>query len=330
MKYFLRAALALVAAAVLGLACSKKKLERAHAFPDSLLSDEVIAIVNGDTIRGKDLQVLAYVSMTSPDSLKDRSFNHRLLDQLIDRAMFVREAKAAGLAAPDSVVDMLMQQFTAHFTTDLADELGKRGLKPLDFRKAIERDLMIRAYVREKIEAAITVSEADSRAYFDEHEVEYAGLDSVRASHIILLASTADKEEDKAKDRALIEKIRARIESGEKFERLAKMYSEDGTAQRGGDLGYFARGTMVKEFEDVAFSLDKGETSKVFETQFGLHIVRCTDKKAAAPPDFDLARPKIEETLRRQMLGSELQNRLKRNREAAIIVRNYDEKKTGA
>jgi parvulin-like peptidyl-prolyl isomerase len=330
MKYFLRAALALTAAAALGLACSKKnKVEQARAFPDSLVADEVLAVVNGDTILGRDLQVLAYISMTATDSLKNRSFNTMLLDQLIDRAVFVREAKAAGLAAPDSVVDQLMGQFTAHFTTDLASELGKRGLMPVDFRKAIERDLMIRAYVREKIEPSIAISEADSRAYFDQHANEYVGLDSVRARHIILQSVESDTPEEKAKSEKLINEIRTRVQKGEKFERLAKMYSQDNTAERGGDLGYFARGTMVKEFEDVAFSLKKGEMSKVFQTQFGYHIVMCVDKKQAAPPNYDLAKPKIEALLRQQALGTELQNRLKRNRDAAIIVRNYEEK-TGA
>ena len=106
MKYLVRAALVIGAAAALGLGCSKKnKLEKAQAFPDSLVGSEVIALVNGDTILGSDLRVLAYLSMTSPDSLHSRSFNNMLLDQLIDRAVFVQEAKAAGVWTPDSTVD---------------------------------------------------------------------------------------------------------------------------------------------------------------------------------------------------------------------------------
>jgi len=334
MKYVVRAALAVTAAAVLGLACSKKnKLEQAKAFPDSLVGKEVIAIVNGDTIRGKDLQVLAYVSMAAPDSLKSSPFNIRLLDQLIDRSVFVHEGKAAGLSAPDSVVDMMMKQFTSNFSADLSKELGKQGLMPADFRRAIQRDLLIRAYVKDKIQPSITVSDADCKAYFDQHEAEFAGVDSVRARHIILLSSTADTDKDKAQRRQLLESIRTRALNGEKFERLAKMYSQDNSAERGGDLGFFAHSQMVPEFADVAFSLKKGEISKVFETQFGLHLVQCVDKKPAAPPNFELAKPRIEAMLRQQALGTELQNRLKRNRETAIIIRNYrhvEPKKTGA
>jgi parvulin-like peptidyl-prolyl isomerase len=325
MKHIVRAALVLSAAAALGLACSKKGgLQRASAFPDSLVGNEVIAIVNQeDTIRGKDLQVLAYVSMVGPDSLKSKSFNGTLLDQVIDRALFVREAKAAGVSAPDSVVDMMMQQFTANFNADLAKELTKQGLMPPDFRRAIERDLLIRAYVKNKIQPSITVSDADCKAFFDQHEAAFAGVDSVCARHIILLNSPSDTEDNKAKKKQLIESIRARVVKGEKFERLAKMYSQDGSADRGGDLGCFAHGQMVKEFEDVVFNLKKGELSKVFETQFGLHLVQCTNKIPAAPPNYELAKPHIEQMLQQQALGTELQNRLKRNKETAIIVRNY-------
>jgi peptidyl-prolyl cis-trans isomerase C len=339
MKYIVRAAMVLAAAAALSLACSKKNgLQHATAFPDSLVGKEVIAIVNEDTIRGKDLQVLAYVSMAGPDSIKSKSFNTKLLDQLVDRSVFVHEANAAGVSAPDSVVDMMMKQFTASFNADLAKELSKQGLMPADFRKAIQRDLLIRAYVKDKIQPSITVSDADCKAFFDQHEAAFAGLDSVHVRHIILLSSPADTDKDKAQRQQLIEGIRARVLKGEKFERLAKMYSQDGSADRGGDLGFFARGQMVKEFEDVAFSLKKGELSKVFQTQFGLHLVQCIDKKPSAPPNYELAKPRIEGMLRQQALGTELQNRLKRNRETAIIVRNYKytepkadaTKKTGA
>lgn len=328
MKFIVRAALVVGAAAALGLGCSKKnKLEPATAFPDSLVGTEVLAVVNGDTILAKDLQVLAYISMIGPDSLKSRTFNTMLLDQLIDRSVFMHEAKAAGTAAADSVVDMLMQQFTAHFTQDLATELARDGLAPVDFRKAIERDLLIRSYVKDKVEPSITVSDADCRAFFDEHEAEFVGVDSVRVSHIILMYAPDSNEKDRADRRKLLESLRERALKGENFAHMAEMYSQDNSAQRGGDLGFFARGMMVKEFEDVAFSLKKSEFSKVFETQFGLHLVKCTDKRVAAPPNYDLAKPRIESMLRQQALGTELQNRLKRNRDAAIIMRNYE---TGA
>jgi parvulin-like peptidyl-prolyl isomerase len=218
---------------------------------------------------------------------------------------------------------MMMKQFTANFDAGMGKELTKAGLGPTDFRKAIERDLLIRAYVKDKIQPTITVTDADCKAFFDQHEASFTGVDSVCARHIILMTSPADTDKDTAQKQQLMDSLRVRIRRGEKFERLAKMYSQDGSSQRGGDLGCFAKGQMVKEFEDVAFSLKKGELSKVFKTQFGFHLVQVTNKIPAAPPNYTIAKPHIEELLKAQGLSTELQNRLKRDKEAAIIVRNY-------
>ena len=75
--------------------------------------------------------------------------------------------------------------------------------------------------------------------------------------------------------RALAEDLLEQIRSGEDFEQLARRYSDDpGSAQLGGDLGWFRRGRMVREFEDAAFSLPTGRVSEVVETDFGFHIIR--------------------------------------------------------
>ena len=66
------------------------------------------------------------------------------------------------------------------------------------------------------------------------------------------------------------------LKKGESFESLAEKYSIDGSRKRGGDLGYFGRGVMVKEFEKAAFSLEKGQVSEIVKTQFGYHIIKRT------------------------------------------------------
>jgi parvulin-like peptidyl-prolyl isomerase len=326
MKTHVCVAFAVVAAMALGLACSKKnKVEKATAFPDSVVAGEVIAIVNGDTVSSKDLQVLAYTTTPgASDSLKSRAFNNMLLDQIIDRVVFTQEARAVGVTVPDSLVNALMNQFMMHFEGQMADKMKEVGLVAADFRKSIHRDLMIRAYVQQKLEPSIAVEEADVRAFFDQNTSMFAGVDSVRCRHIIMMFSPADTDDARAERRKKMEEIRQRAVKGESFERLAQQYSQDGSAQFGGDLGYFARGTMVKEFEDVAFSLKKGQISSVVQTQFGLHVIQCVDKKAPAPANYDNAKPQIEAMMRQQRLGTELQNRLKKSRDAAIITRNYD------
>ncbi len=86
--------------------------------------------------------------------------------------------------------------------------------------------------------------------------------DKIRCAHILV------KSEQQAKE--LLE----RLNKGEKFATLAQQYSQDGSAKRGGDLGVFGRGMMVREFEKPAFELQKGQISGIVKTQFGYHIIK--------------------------------------------------------
>ena len=89
----------------------------------------------------------------------------------------------------------------------------------------------------------------------------------IRASHI--LVSTLEEAE----------KVLSEIKSGGDFGELAKKYSKCPSKENGGDLGYFEKGQMVKEFEDAAFSLNEGEISGIVKTEFGYHIIKLTGKK---------------------------------------------------
>jgi parvulin-like peptidyl-prolyl isomerase len=76
---------------------------------------------------------------------------------------------------------------------------------------------------------------------------------------------------------SLAQELKTKIAKGESFANLAKEYSIDSSKKRGGDLGYFTRGTMVLEFEKAAFSLEKGQVSDIVKTQFGYHIIKRLD-----------------------------------------------------
>lgn len=96
---------------------------------------------------------------------------------------------------------------------------------------------------------------------------ESCAVTSVRASHILV------------NTKAEADSLKTRIDNGESFETLAKKYSKCPSGSEGGDLGYFERGQMVKEFENAAFSLPVGKVSDPIRTQFGWHIIKVYDKK---------------------------------------------------
>ena len=120
--------------------------------------------------------------------------------------------------------------------------------------------------------------------------------DDVHAKHILKLFPKDATEEQKAQCKAKIDSIYALLKSGASFEEMAQKESEDGTARRGGDLGWFSRGRMVQPFEDIAFGLADGEISEPFATQFGYHIVK---KVAHGIPSLEEQRASIDNAIGR-------------------------------
>jgi len=133
-------------------------------------------------------------------------------------------------------------------------------------------------------------------AYYDEHRAEYDLPEKRHARHILI--RTPPGSEDKTAARKKADDILARLRKGEDFATLAGQYSEDSSAARGGDLGFFGRGQMVQPFEEAVFGLKPGEVSEVVETQFGFHIVKLEEIQAAQVKTVEQVRPEIEEKLK--------------------------------
>ena len=112
---------------------------------------------------------------------------------------------------------------------------------------------------------------------------------------------------------------------GKDFSELAKKDSECPSKTKGGDLGYFRRGQMVKPFEDVAFSLKPGEVSGVVETDFGFHIIKVTDKKPATTVSYEEVKDRIIATLKSDKLEKETDLYLEPLKKRAKIERYLKE-----
>ncbi|MEG2629828.1 MAG: peptidylprolyl isomerase, partial [Comamonas sp.] len=152
------------------------------------------------------------------------------------------------------------------------------------------------------VQASMVLSEDDLRTYYQENLARLAGQEERRASHILINAtkdaSAADRTKAREQAQALLEQVRKDPKS---FAAVAKQSSQDsGTAQSGGDLGFFTRGDMVKPFADAAYALKKGEISDVVESDFGFHIIQLTDIKTPPQPSFAELRPRLEKDLKEQ------------------------------
>ena len=154
----------------------------------------------------------------------------------------------------------------------------------------------------DSVRAGIALGEDDLRTYYKENVARMMDKEERRASHILINAAkdapAADREKAKARATELLEQVR---KAPARFAELAKKNSDDtGSAVTGGDLGFFARGAMVKPFEDSAFALKKGDISGVVESDFGFHIIEVTDIKTPRQPTFEELRPTMERELKQQ------------------------------
>lgn len=149
----------------------------------------------------------------------------------------------------------------------------------------------------ETIGAQLSVSEAEIKAAYDSRKDRYVQPEERRASHILISSEKVGKDKAKAKAEELLAEIR---KTPTAFPDLARKHSDDpGSASKGGDLGFFARGMMVKPFEDSAFGLKEGEISGVVESDFGSHIIKLTGVHAAKEKPLAEVKGEIEAELKK-------------------------------
>ena len=150
----------------------------------------------------------------------------------------------------------------------------------------------------ETISGSVTITEEAAKNYYDQNKARYGTEEQRRASHILIAVEGSDKAGARKKAEEILAKVKA---APNDFAKLARENSKDpGSAAQGGDLGFFGRGMMVKPFEETVYRLKNGEISDIVETDFGFHIIRVTEIKAAQAKPFAEVRSDIERELKSQ------------------------------
>ena len=163
-----------------------------------------------------------------------------------------------------------------------------------DFKIPEKRKIKYLLIDFDALRTRITIPAADVQQAYNTNIEQYSQPEQVRASHILLKTEGKDDAAVKAKAEDLLKKAKA----GADFAELAKANSEDeGSAKNGGDLDFFGRGRMVPEFDQVAFTLQPGQISDLVKTQYGYHIIKVTDKKAASTRSIDEVRQQLTDQL---------------------------------
>jgi peptidyl-prolyl cis-trans isomerase C len=245
----------------------------------------VVARVNGVDIAKADFdrlvrQMEIQAGQPVPQERRDEVYR-AILDQLVTYTALIQEARARDVnvtpaeakQVSDAKIAELRQQIPDPKAFDKA--LADRNMTLDRLRSDIRNDLAVNKMMEAEIAGTPPVSDADVQDFYAKNPDQFSG---VRASHILVRPEGFD-EASKKKARATAEDVLKQAKSGADFAELAKKHSSDGSAQQGGDLGFFTKGAMVPEFSNAAFALQPGQISDVVETQFGFHIIKSVERK---------------------------------------------------
>ena len=140
------------------------------------------------------------------------------------------------------------------------------------------------------------------KAAYEEQKSRFEQPKQVKASHILAKFKKGDDAAEKAAKKK-IDEAKAKLDAGDDFGEVAKAFSDDGSAAKGGDLGFFGPGRMVKPFEEAAFALKPNEVSGVVTSQFGYHIIKVFEVKEASTQTLDEAQAELAKSLQKQTVG---------------------------
>ncbi|OIU68590.1 peptidylprolyl isomerase [Rossellomorea aquimaris] len=253
--------------------------------------EEVVAKVGKESISKDELY----------STLVDQ-YGDAALDTLIAEKIVELEGEKKDITIKDSEIEDELQSIKESYGGDEAfdEALASSGASVDGLKKNIETYLTTEKLLKDRV----SITDDQIKEYFDENKDSFAQAEQVEASHILV------------EDEKTAQEVKKKLDDGGDFAELAKEYSTDtSNAESGGELGFFAKGEMVEEFEDKAFAMKKGEISDPVKTEFGYHIIKVTDKKEAKKAVLEDHKDEIKDILVDQAMQAEYGNWLEEKKE---------------
>jgi parvulin-like peptidyl-prolyl isomerase len=216
--------------------------------------------------------------------------------QLAANLLMIEMTKSMGWQADSALVGRMVERFIAQFPDRDAfmAQLKAMGESEETMRTGMAEEILLDSLVSMVSNSAAPVEDGEVREFYEKNKDRYAAPPRARASHIIFMLSMDD---DTNKVRSTIGKameVLAKAKSGENFDALIKEYSSQ---PEHGDMGWFKKGDLIPELENVIFSLKKGAVSELVPSSMGMHIIKKTDEEDPRPMSFDEVSQSIKKSL---------------------------------
>lgn len=223
----------------------------------------------------------------------------KLIDDEIGRTLLLQRGKKIGVSVTPEMVKTKINQIKGTFKSNAVFEhkLADRGMSLDQYQEELRTDLIMDQVIKKEVESKIKIDEKELKAYYDKNIDKFRTPDKVRASVILLKLPPKSNSEGKRQVQKKMQSILDQTKGGTDFAGLAKKFSQDSLAPKGGDLGFFEKKQMLPAFSERAFQLQVGEVSEIFQTKHGLHILKVTDKKPGIDRPFEDEKEDIRKTL---------------------------------
>lgn len=288
--------------------------------------DEVLAVVEDTSITRDDMMraIAPFVEKLRASSRSETEFRRQveqlsreILQDLIDKVILVKEFNSKGMKIPQSALDSIFEDdLKKRFNGDRSEfikYLQSQNKTIKQYRKEQEESIIVNHMQNQQKMTASEVSPQKIIEYYEQNKQKWFMPESVKLSQITIKGTTPDDAMARAK------KVCEEIQAGMKFEDAAKKYSQDETASKGGDWGWYKRGELNPLLDEKAFKADIGKISEPLLISNYAYILRIDERKKEGIQPLDDVREKIEWTLASENAKIEYEKWLKRLRSKAYI-----------
>jgi parvulin-like peptidyl-prolyl isomerase len=267
------------------------------AIPQGIHSQKTVATVNGKPIVAEQVYSLYRMNKEmlrqrgrTLNETEDQSLRAESLEVVIADELLYQAALAKGVTVPAAEIEAGMKQLKVRAGSEESYKrlLAESNLSESEAHREMERNLQTEAY-RKSLVAGKGVTEDQAKKFYDANVRKgmFNVPEQVHVQYILVTANEKDPESVRLDARKRAEEAARRAAAGEDFTALAKQYSQDATAARGGDIGFIPRGVMFPKFEEIAFAGKPGDVTPLFETPKGFNVMKILEKKPESTRSYD-------------------------------------------
>ena len=289
----------------------------------AVVNDKVILLSEVNEALANTKAMLSAINDPGARMQKERELRQRVMNTLIEDLLIEQQMEELNLKISEREVDqsikMVMERNNIPDLDTLKEALKSQGLSWEDYRKAVTKQMQKSQFINAKVGYKVKISDEEVRQAYEKEAAQEAEEFEYHARHILFRVTKDDPPTQVEEQKRKTEEALARLRAGEDFEKLAEELSGGQTSKIGGDLGFFRRGVMVREFEDAVVGLKVGEVSQPVRSNFGFHLIQLIEKRPVPVKTFEEIKGEIFSRLREEQLEREMSTWLTQLRKKAYI-----------